>query len=171
MGTDVWKSSRQGIGRGPQLLSFEPHVVEAQCYRLWHQFAAGILHSSGDGRGRSLHPSHWVSEQEPSPCSDPWIPFLLHVFTTMWQMCSEICRVSNVTGLPWDTMAESKWARSEGWGILGNSRESNTRCIFLFLSNPKIAQLCCMDLFLVWIYEIDDMVWGHQSGEKEEVSK
>lgn len=117
-GAGIWKSPSWGFGRKQLLILFEPHVVGDE-----HSGLMGLLpHCRWWWRATACVCTHAPTtnsipqwELLTVVCSVPWTTsFSLYLFTTTWQMCSEIYRVSNVTGLPWKAVAESKWAWSGG---------------------------------------------------------
>lgn len=68
-----------------------------------------LLRSAGDGRGNSLWtPQTGLVNTNCPPAQIHGILFLCMYLPQRGRCDFEICRVSNITGLPWETIAESK---------------------------------------------------------------
>lgn len=111
-GTAVWKSPKKGLGNKHLLISFAPHIVGGKVgWNVSVQTPSFCRGPAGLTKGQAHvpPPPPPVSLVSAVSCSVPQTSsFTLYVFTTMLQMCSEVCRASNVTGLQWETIAESK---------------------------------------------------------------
>lgn len=115
MGLVFGRASGKVVGRSHCFSHLNPMLQGLDTVDCDTNLQMGLPGTASDGRGRTLS----VDPPPPVPAlallgkGDCFLIrsmgfFFLHVFSTTWQMYSEICRVSNATGLLWETVAESK---------------------------------------------------------------